>query len=308
MELGFAMVLMVEDSIVYFADSILTGADLQLVDFSEPAHPGYVAGSAGTPVEDVSLTQDYIVADAYWDNIVIFAKRVHLEGRVTDHNYQRFPGVSLALSNSEAALSDAEGNYAFPNLEFGSYAITPTLAGYAFSPPNRQVSLPHDWQGQNFVILPSPVSIELQPGISTTLVYTDVQGLPTSFTFPAGLVDATATAVVTPTLAEGFFGMRFAGHAFELAIQGETLDIYSQPVTVTIQYSALDTAVISDTTRLALYRWGEGGWVEAGASCPSQPIPVTPEPGVFQAAICQDGRYALLGPTRSVAIPVLPEG
>jgi hypothetical protein len=305
MDMGSTTVLMVEDAIVYFAED--SESDLKLIDFSNPANPTLVTHATvdGTSISDASLTQEYIIAASEYGDILFYAKRIPLEGQVTDHNFQPFPGVSLALSNGEAALSDAEGNYTFPNLDFGSYAITPNLAGYAFSPPNRQVSLPNDWQGQNFVILPSPVSIELQPGITTTLTYTDVQGLPTSFAFPAGLVDAAATAVVTPTLADGFFGTDFAGHAFELDIQGIAPDLfYTQPVTVTIQYSALDTAVISDTAQLALYHWDEGGWVEAGSGCP--PAPAALAEGVFQAAFCQDGRYALLGPTYSLALPAIP--
>jgi hypothetical protein len=307
MELSGAMVLMVEDAIVYFADYVYYGGYLQLINFSDPAHPSYVA-STGTPVEDASLTQDYIVTTAYSDGIVFFAKHSHLEGQVTDHNFQPFPGVSLALSNGDTTLSDAEGNYTFPDLEFGSYAITPTLAGYAFSPPNRQVSLPQANPFQRFVILPAPVSTDLQPGITTTLTYTDVQALPTSFTFPAGLVEVIVTVTVTPTLADGYFGMRFAGHAFELDIQGIAPDlVYTQPVTATIQYSELDTAVISDTARLALFRWQAGGWVEASANCPSQPTPATQAAGVIQGVLCQDGRYILLGPTYSLAMPVVPD-
>lgn len=308
MEMEGATVLTVEDSMVYLADNY--ERDLKVFDFNDPANPRLVARATvdGASIQDASLTEDYIVAAAYSDGIVFFSKRGHMEGQVTDHNFQPFPGVSLALSNGDTTFTDAEGNYTIPDLDFGSYAITPTLAGYAFSPPNRQVSLPHDWQGQNFVILPSPVSIELQPGITTTLTYSDVQGLPTSFTFPAGLVDAPATAVVTPTLTDGYFGMDFAGHAFELDIQGNAPDlVYTQPVTVTIQYSALDTAVISDTAQLALYHWGAGGWVEVGSGCSNQPAPAALAEGVFQAAICQDGRYALLGPTYSLALPVIPE-
>ncbi len=40
MELGGAMVLMVEDAIVYFADYVYYGGYLQLINFSDPAHPG----------------------------------------------------------------------------------------------------------------------------------------------------------------------------------------------------------------------------------------------------------------------------
>ena len=309
MDVGGTTVLMVEDAMVYYAGE--TEGDLKLIDFSDPANPTLVAHASveGASIYDASLTQEYIIAAAY--NIVFFAKHSHLEGRVTDHNYQPFPGVSLALSNGDTALSDAEGYFAFPDLEFGAYAITPTLAGYAFSPPNRQVSLPNADQFQNFVILPVPVSTELQPGITTTLTYIDVQGLPTSFTFPAGLVDAPATAVVTPTLEEGFFGMDFAGHAFDLTLQAGGEHVYSTtfpaPVSIAIQYSPMDTAVISDTASLGLYRLEEGIWVEATANCPSQPAPSALAEGAFQGVLCQDGKYALLGPTYSLALPVMPE-
>ncbi len=236
----------------------------------------------------------------------------HLEGQVTDHNIQPFPRVSLALSNGDTTLSDAEGNYTFPDLEFGSYAITPTLAGYAFSPPNRQVSLPQTNAFQRFVILPAPVSAELQPGITTTLTYTDVQGLPTRFTFPAGLVDAPATAVVTPTLEEGFFGMAFAGHAFELELLAGGEPVFSTtltaPVSIAIQYSPLDTAVITDTLMLALYRQDGAAWVKAEDTCSASPTPVPIEPGIFRTTVCQSGRYALFGPTHAIALPQVSYG
>ena len=179
-------------------------------------------------------------------------------------------------------------------------------------PPNWQVSLPQDDTYRGFVILPAPVSIDLQPGITTTLTYTDVQGLPTSFTIPAGLVDAPATAVVTPTLEEGFFGMDFAGHAFELALQAGGTSIYSTtfpvPVGVTIQYSPLDTAVISDTMMLALYRQDGAAWVKTEDTCSASPTPVPIEPGIFRATICQSGRYALFGPTHAIALPQVSYG
>ncbi len=95
------------------------------------------------------------------------------------------PGVQQRRGGS---LSDAEGTFAFPDLEFGSYAITPTLAGYTFVPPNWQVSLPQDDTYRGFVYS-CPPRFQSQPatqGITTTLTYTDVQGLPTSFTIPAG--------------------------------------------------------------------------------------------------------------------------
>ena len=53
-------------------------------------------------------------------------------------------GVTMTLSGtasgsvsviSESVISDSSGNYSFQNLANGSYNITPTLAGYTFTPP-----------------------------------------------------------------------------------------------------------------------------------------------------------------------------
>jgi hypothetical protein len=51
--------------------------------------------------------------------------------------------ASLALTgaSSASATADANGNYLFPSLADGSYTITPTLAGQAFSPTSLTVAL-----------------------------------------------------------------------------------------------------------------------------------------------------------------------
>lgn len=156
-------------------------------------------------------------------------------------------------------------------------------------------------------MLAAAVSTTLDVGITTTLTYTDVQGLPTRFIFPPGLVPITGTATVIPTLADGFFGMDFAGHAFDLAVHAGVTEtrslVYPIPITVTIQYSELDASVITDTARLALYRLEQMAWVGADTGCPVVATPPILEPGVFQTAICQDGRYALFGPTHGIALP-----
>ena len=306
-EIGGTSVLMVEETLVYFADA--SSQDLVVVDFSNPVQPEWV-GSANVPVEawgEASLTPDYIIAANSWGELYIFSKRSRLEGRVTDHNYQPVARVNLALSTGDLTLTDAQGLYSFPDLDFETYIVTPTLEGFAFLPPHREAILPGGGENQDFVMLTSAVSTTLDVGVTTTLTYTDVQGLPTHFIFPPGLVSITGTATVTPTLADGFFGMDFAGHAFDLTVQAGVTDtrslVYPVPVTVTIQYSDLDAAVITDTARLALYRLEQMAWVEADAGCPAGATPPILEPGVFQTAICQDGRYALFGPTHGIALP-----
>ena len=218
-------------------------------------------------IRDASLGKKYLYTTVGYSPITVFSMTGDLNGRVTDPNYNPVTGITLTLSTGEETLTGADGAYLFPDLDFGDYVVTPTLGTYAFSPARRDVNIPSDWVSQDFVILPAPVSTLLEPGIATTLTYTDVQGLPTSFFFPSGLVSSTATALVTPTLATGFFGHKFAGHAFELSIDSGLLtnpdEQFSVPVSVTIQYSLEDTAGITDTTRLALYRSDGSTWTEA---------------------------------------------
>lgn len=62
-------------------------------------------------------------------------------------------GVTMTLSGQAqaTATSDASGNYSFADLADGSYTITPSRAGYTFSPVSRNVTLSgSDAEGQNF--------------------------------------------------------------------------------------------------------------------------------------------------------------
>jgi hypothetical protein len=286
-----------------------TQSDVKLIDYSQPARPRWLVSAAvpGVSFLQAAVTDDYVIAISEY-GAYFFSNRSRLEGRVTDHNILPIEGVNLTLDTGATTLSDNNGLYAFPDLVIGSYTITPTLDGYVFAPPFAVKEAIISSQ-QSFVILAPPVSTALEPGMPTTLTYTDTQGLPTSFTFPAGLVSATTTATITPTLAEPFFGMDFAGHAFELALQPgvETAQVmtFTAPVSVAIQYSLADTAVITDSLLLALYRQEGDAWVKSQDTCSVNPTPVPVEAGVFQAAICQAGRYALFGPTYGIALPLV---
>jgi hypothetical protein len=73
-----------------------------------------------------------------------------LSGTVTYNGVGR-PGIPIVLSMSgtilETATTDANGNYAFPNLQNETYTITPSKTGYTFSPENRMVTV--NSSGQN---------------------------------------------------------------------------------------------------------------------------------------------------------------
>jgi len=65
-----------------------------------------------------------------------------ISGRVT-MNGVALPGVAMALtgSGSTNTNTDSSGNYNFPGLQNGTYFVTPSLTGYAFTPVSKSVSV-----------------------------------------------------------------------------------------------------------------------------------------------------------------------
>ena len=65
----------------------------------------------------------------------------------------RLAGVTMTLSGAGSAttVTDANGNYGFGGLDAGTYTVTPSLAGYLFTPAYRSVYLyGNDGEGFNF--------------------------------------------------------------------------------------------------------------------------------------------------------------
>jgi hypothetical protein len=200
--------------------------------------------------------------------------------------------------------------YAFRAVPDGSFTLTPSLPGYVFSPPWRTVSVPPSAFGQNFTILPEPVQVDITPGTSATLAYTDTQGLPTWLDIPGDASATPLTLQLVPTIAEGSPGYAFTGHAFELNVsgagEGAASFTFDAPLNVTIQYSQLDIAVITDPASLALWWWDGVAWQDASQSCsPVSEYSRDLENHTLSLHICQSGVYKLLGPTQQVLLPMI---
>ena len=233
-----------------------------------------------------------------------------ITGRVTDWYKTPFSGVLVDAGSGHTALTGADGTYTLGSLPTGAHRLTPSKAGYRFSPYSRVVYTPPNAAGQSFVILPDAVSTALSPGEESTLEYTDTQGLPTQVEVPAGAVTLESTLVLTPTLASSTSGFAFAGHGFELELYQDGSPVpgfaFETPVTVTIHYSDDDLKAITDENELVLLYWDGSNWLDAALTC-EPPSTYERDTGnqILSVPICHLTRFGLFGPTLQFYLPLV---
>jgi hypothetical protein len=150
-------------------------------------------GSGGTPKIASDGSGEAIItwADSRNGNADIYAQRVdsggNLGGNSIDHSISGtvtlsstgLQGVTVTLSGaaSASASTDAFGNYTFAGLVDGSYAVTPSMSGYTFSPSSSaQVVSGAHIKGVNFTATPVVPDTHSISG-TVTLGSTGLQGV-----------------------------------------------------------------------------------------------------------------------------------
>ncbi|MCU0425236.1 MAG: carboxypeptidase regulatory-like domain-containing protein [Candidatus Kapabacteria bacterium] len=91
---------------------------------------GYYA-TTKTVLKDLSQqsgTQDFLL------------ETIKISGKITVNNVG-LANVSVSNGKGLTVLTNAQGDYLFNKVNAGAYTITPTLAGYTFTPTNRAVSI-----------------------------------------------------------------------------------------------------------------------------------------------------------------------
>ena len=98
---------------------------------------------SGDSFSPTSLAVTVSGANLTGENFAATSATYTLSGVVQTSNGGALAGVSLQLSGTASATqsSNSSGQYAFANLAAGTYTVTPTLAGYTFSPANAQVTV-----------------------------------------------------------------------------------------------------------------------------------------------------------------------
>ncbi len=141
----------VSGAYAYVADA---WSGLRVVDVSNPAQPrevgfydtlGYAEGVA------VSGAYAY-VADGGGGLVILRftgAGTYSISGRVADSSGNPISGVTVS-DNAGHTTTGSDGRYTLSGLAAGTYTITPSKSGYAFSPASRQVTVPPDATGVDF--------------------------------------------------------------------------------------------------------------------------------------------------------------
>jgi hypothetical protein len=203
---------------------------------------------------------------------------------------------TLSLTNGKQTVTFTDGD---PKVQVTcctprTYFVAPELALDAYFQSPNQFQLTHVTEGSSTAedqandlplsmeyvpSLSSPVAARpeitatVDPGVTTTLAYTDSQGASTTITVPPGAVSQTITLILSPApepSQPALPTLRYANHAFDLdAWKGRQLlpgFVFTEPISIGINYTDVDVLWVYEDT-LRLYYWDGGTWVDAASTC-----------------------------------------
>jgi len=242
------------------------------------------------------------------DFVAVLQKKIY--GNVVTSNGSPFSDVNIFLDGQLTTQTNAGGQYFVDELSDGTHNIIPQYDDGYFLPEKHEFSIPPYSHFQNFIILPNPVSVIVSPELTTTLTYTDFQGMRTDITIPAHAVTETTTITLTPTIAQGNIYFAFAGHAFDLNATQNNIPLddfsFNKPVILTIQYSDNDVKIVTDESLLSVWKQLTNSWLDANITCdPATQYIHNAIENTIGLEICTTGRFGLFGPTNSVLLPII---
>jgi subtilisin family serine protease len=137
------------------------------------------------------------------------------------------PNVTMNLSGAAggSTLTDASGSYTFTGLAKGTYTVTPSLAGYSFTPASRTITVKKNVAGQNFTATAVAATYSISGTVTVSGTTTPIAGV--TMTLTGG-----ATATTNSSGIYQFSGLSNGTYTVTPTPAGYTFDPTSRTVPV----------------------------------------------------------------------------
>lgn len=304
---GFAWEVAVAGNYAYMA---VDEEGLQIVDISTPTMP-LVVGSYDTPGQalDVAIGGIY----AYVADGEAGLQILDISSPLTPtfkNNYATDGGAYvITVADDHAYFADGLGGVRalyigdpiYP-VEVGFYS-----KGYDVTSANGNI---YAADGGVAVLRLTAIAITTTPAVGGLITYTDTQGLSTILQIPPGALTTTTTLLYEPASPMAHNTMAFAGHAFNLVAYQMGVEqpsfTFGSPITLTQSYNEFDVRSIIDENELMWHWWNSDAWGDAATTC-APPTIYDRNPGAnwLTLPICRSGKFALLGPSHNLFLPLL---
>lgn len=152
-----------------------------------------------------------------------------VSGKLSDDTGKAIAGATISVSGAAAqsTVTDASGNFSLTGLSNGKFTLTPSLAGVAFTPPARDVSINGaNATGQNFVATQDASTFAI------TGVLTDATGAALASTTVTLSGGATRTVVTDASGRYSFTGLPNGNYIVSVSLAGYSFTPTSRNVTL----------------------------------------------------------------------------
>lgn len=159
----------------------------------------------------------------------LIAQTFSISGNIADASQADTAGVTLTLNGDASATTqtDAQGNYSFTGLANGNYTVTPSMAGFTFTPSSQGVMVNGaDITGIDFVAVPPVQVFDISGNISEAGVG-NLSGVTVTL---SGATTASATTDVAGNYS--FSGLESGSYSVTPGLADYTFSPASQEVTL----------------------------------------------------------------------------
>lgn len=130
-------------------------------------------------------------------------------------------GVTMTLNSSTATTTDASGNYTLTGLTNGTYTLTPSLAGYLFTPPSIFITISNaNSIGNNFIASASASAATTIWKATNPFGYTRTSGYSSSYSGQSTRYDTLVINLSGTSVSGTWYATDTLGSSIQFAVTG----------------------------------------------------------------------------------------